>query len=116
MSDSPAKFPLGAIVVTDSVRRLMNSDDFDTVCHDVLDGILFQVLPPDRTPKPITRILARHAAGDWGTMSPEDKKANDAALRFGDRLMSSYTLKGEKVWVITEWDRSKTTILLPEDY
>lgn len=63
------------------------------------------------------RLLARHRAGDWGTVPPEDWRANDWALIHGERILSAYTLaSGEKVWVITEWDRSATTILLPEEY
>jgi hypothetical protein len=62
-------------------------------------------------------FLARHARGDWGDVDVEDWKANDAAVRDGDRILSAYkTLKGETLWVITEADRSVTTILLPEEY
>jgi hypothetical protein len=62
-------------------------------------------------------LLSRHDAGDWGDLSDEDRKANEVALTMGERLLSSYKLEnGEKVWIITEWDRSYTTILLPEDY
>jgi len=61
--------------------------------------------------------LERHAAGDWGELPPEDRAANDDALKHGDRLFSSYKhrSKGE-LWIITEADRSVTTALLPEDY
>ncbi len=62
-------------------------------------------------------LLSRHASGDWGEVSAEDKAVNDAALGNRERVLSAYTLRsGVKVWVITEWDRSCTTILLPEDY
>ena len=62
-------------------------------------------------------FLRRHAGGDWGTVGPEDWKANDDSLRDGLRLLSAYRLKdGTALWVITESDRSATTILLPEDY
>ena len=62
-------------------------------------------------------FLARHARGDWGELCPADKRANDRALREGDRLLSAYkTLTGERLWVITEADRSATTILLPSEY
>lgn len=65
---------------------------------------------------PLT-FLQRHARGDWGEMPPEDVKENELSLREGFRLMSAYTLKsGVKIWVITEWDRSVTTILLPSEY
>ena len=63
-------------------------------------------------------FLRRHAGGDWGIVCPEDKAANDAALKDGSRVVSSYVLKDgdTKVWVITEADRSSTCILLPEEY
>jgi hypothetical protein len=61
-------------------------------------------------------FLARHVRGDWGGVSAEDKCANDEALVSGERILSAYrTLKGEKLWIITEADRSATTILLPEE-
>lgn len=68
-------------------------------------------------PLEVAAALARHARGDWGTLSAEDHAANERALVNGDRLLSVYqTSGGEKFYVITERDRSVTTILLPEDY
>lgn len=62
-------------------------------------------------------LLARHVHGDWGEVSIEDFVANDLALLAGRRVLSIYALpNGETVWVITEADRSVTTILLPDDY
>lgn len=62
-------------------------------------------------------FLARHAAGDWGEVSPGDAKLNDQAVRDGERILSAYqTRNGERIWVITEADRSSTCILLPEEY
>jgi hypothetical protein len=61
--------------------------------------------------------LARHASGDWGYVDEEDRKANDAALRDGARILSAYrTERGTKFWIITEADRSATTVLLPGEY
>ena len=61
--------------------------------------------------------IARHAKGDWGTLCEEDKVANAEALKNGSRLLSSYTLPDQtKLWIITEGDRSVTTLLLPEEY
>jgi hypothetical protein len=61
--------------------------------------------------------LARHVQGDWGDVCDEDKASNDAALEAGERLLSAYTTKGGvKLWIITEWDRSVTTCLLPSEY
>ena len=62
-------------------------------------------------------FLARHANGDWGDLCPEDARANERALRTGERLLSAYGLRdGTKIWIITEADRSSTCILLPEEY
>jgi hypothetical protein len=60
--------------------------------------------------------LSRHASGDWGDMCPEDTLANDTALDHGGRLFSAYGQGADRFWVITEADRSVTTVLLPEDY
>lgn len=64
------------------------------------------------------RYLTRHAMGDWGDVSDDDKRANDRALVDGSRIFSAYILPvtGEKIWIITEADRSKTTFLLPDEY
>lgn len=62
-------------------------------------------------------FVKRHASGDWGEIDEEDREANEQALMHGARLLSSYlTARKEKVWVITEADRSSTCILLPEEY
>lgn len=62
-------------------------------------------------------FIARHLHGDWGNLTAEDHRANDRALVVGARLLSAYTTRlGVKLWIITEADRSATTILLPEDY
>ncbi|KIX33659.1 hypothetical protein SY87_33235 [Burkholderia pseudomallei] len=63
-------------------------------------------------------LLARHIHGDWGDLSTEDLASNELALLTGKRLLSSYSLADgrSKVWIITEADRSVTTILLPEEY
>lgn len=62
-------------------------------------------------------FLRRHQAGDWGELCEEDKEENELSLREGFRLLSAYTTrKGVKLWVITEADRSATTLLLPEEY
>jgi hypothetical protein len=61
--------------------------------------------------------IARHANGDWGDVDEDDRNSNDAALRDGARLLSAYrTQAGVKFWIITEADRSTTTVLLPEEY
>ena len=66
---------------------------------------------------PATHFLVRHVSGDWGDLDDDDKRANDLALVEGTRLLSAYKTKaGDKLWIITEHDRSVTTILLPSDY
>ena len=85
------KFPLGRIVMTANA-----ADRLDAVA--VHEG------------------LRRHASGDWGDIPPEDAEQNEFGLKHGERLFSAYG-KGEKrFWIITECDRSVTTVLLPEDY
>ena len=62
-------------------------------------------------------FLSRHVRGDWGELPKEDKEENQLSLDKGFRLLSSYrTTAGDKLWVITEADRSHTTLLLPEEY
>ena len=66
-------------------------------------------------------FFCRHAAGDWGNMDPDDGQANDAAVRDGERILSAYPLdpaapRNGTVWVITEADRSMTTLLCPDEY
>ena len=88
------RFPLGLLVMTPGAR--------DAIAE------------ADQAPY---EFLARHAAGDWGELSDDDKRENELSLMEGFRILSAYrTAKGEKLWVITEADRSATTILLPEEY
>lgn len=65
----------------------------------------------------IFAALQRHQSCDWGDVCPQDKWSNDRAVKGRERLFSVYHSKdGIKFWIITEWDRSATTVLLPEDY
>ena len=69
------------------------------------------------TPDDTRNALNRHRSGDWGDVCVEDRQANDRALFEGTRLLSVYHgVAGVKFWIITEADRSATTVLLPEDY
>lgn len=90
------KFQLGMTVVTPGVLALLK----------------FPMMPAVE----LAPYITRHAAGDWGDMPPEDCASNDAALELGNRVMSSYVVNGEKIWIITESDRSVTTALLPDEY
>ena len=78
-----------------------------------------------RSPWQFVELLARHVCGDWGFIDPEDAETNRLAVIEGDRILSAYPIDPDKpcagfgencLWVITEADRSVTTILLPEDY
>jgi hypothetical protein len=70
-----------------------------------------------RTGENPLRYLARHATGDWGDVGADDHAANDRALVDGERLLSAYRLAdGTRIWIITEADRSVSTLLLPEEY
>lgn len=89
-----AKFILGRIVATPGALA-----EFERAC----------MVPAD--------LLARHQRGDWGEVCEEDRLANESALREGERLFSVYRLSsGTKIWIITERDRSSTTLLLPSEY
>ncbi len=87
-----SKFPLGQVVITTNAMSVLK-------------------------PEEINEGLRRHASGDWGNICPDDAAMNNEALESGDRLLSSYSsLDGRTFWIITESDRSVTTILLPTDY
>lgn len=74
-------------------------------------GALSALLEANQTP---FEFLARHITGDWGELDPHDLQENEFALERGGRLLSRYqTAQGVVIWIITEWDRSATTLLLP---
>jgi len=91
------KFNPGRLVMTRGVNDLIaNNEDFS---------------------KHVLLSLKRHLAGDWGDLCDEDRVANEMALKEGQRLFSVYEREGlPKIWIITEWDRSCTTTLFPEEY
>lgn len=65
----------------------------------------------------LARYLRRHHCGDWGDeLCDEDKEANEHSLKDGTRLLSRFSTPGGSIYIITEWDRSMTTILLPSEY
>ncbi len=67
--------------------------------------------------KHVYQSLQRHAVGDWGDVCEEDRTANELALQNGERLFSVYKMEElATIWIITEWDRSVTTVLFPEEY
>ena len=80
-------------------------------------GVNDQVADNEAFAKFVTESLARHAKGDWGDLCDEDRKENELSLKAGYRLLSAYE-SGDlpKIWIITEADRSATTILFPDEY
>lgn len=91
-ADDAPRFPLGQVVATRGAIASLTRDE-------------------------IGFALAMHRTGNWGDLCAEDRKANDRALGEEGRLLSAYTLgSGVRFYVITEWDRSVTTVLLPSEY
>ena len=92
-----SKFPMGKIVMTRGIN------------NEIADHAYFS--------KFVLNSLKRHAQCDWGDLGKEDTASNDGAVENGGRLFSSYIEEGlKKIWIITEWDRSVTTILFPDEY
>ena len=92
MNDADTKFSLGRIIATRNAVSSLSQEE-------------------------IAAALSRHSRGDWGDVCKEDHEENELSLREGFRLFSVYhASSGEKFWIITEADRSATTVLMPEDY
>lgn len=70
----------------------------------------------DRGAVNAAELLRRHQNGDWGIVPPEDAEENDRSVVNGSRILSSYPVGEERIWIITEADRSSTTLLLPHEY
>jgi len=79
-------------------------------------GINDRVADDGEFAKFVWESLKRHAKGDWGDLCQEDKQENELSVKEGFRILSAYENKGRKVWIITEADRSATTVLFPEEY
>ena len=92
-----SEFPMGQIVMTRGVN------------DEIAENTPFSKFVPNS--------LKRHARCDWGDLGKEDTASNNSALKTGGRLFSAYIEEGlQKIWIITEWDRSVTTILFPDEY
>ena len=80
-------------------------------------GVNDRISQSERFEMFVIRSFKRHVEGDWGALGQEDKKENELSLEKGFRLLSSYKYRdGTRIWIITEADRSATTILFPEEY
>ena len=89
-------FELGKLVVTPAAKEAIGADSVNEI---------------------LVALFERHAVGDWGEISDDSKEANDESVKNGgSMILSAYEIKGTLFWIITEHDRSATTILLPEDY
>ena len=93
-------FQLGQIVTTRGVDTFVNKDP-DTAIS--------------RTGQ-LMSIISRYMQGDWGDCHPEDAESNNVAVAEGHRIMGAYKIDEKVVWVITEWDRSVTAFLFPDEY
>lgn len=90
--NAPSHVPLGRVTITTNAQGILTDAD-------------------------INSALLRHQSGDWGDISQSDWQANDLALKTGERILSVYTgVSGKPFWIITEADRSYTTVLMPDDY
>ena len=90
--ETAERFPLGQTVITPNARDTLDAED-------------------------VWLCMGRHQRGDWGDLCSEDQQSNEDALGRGGRLFSAYhDREGVKFYIITEADRSVTTVLLPEDY
>jgi hypothetical protein len=88
------RFPLGRVVATPGALRALEKAE---------------LLPAE--------FLDRHVNGDWGDVPEDDKQENEFSVEHGFRILSAYTTSaGDRIWIITEADRSATTILLPSEY
>ena len=88
------RFPLGRVVATPGALRAL-----------------------EKAEQHPAEFLDRHVNGDWGEVPDADKQENERSVEQGFRILSAYTTSaGDKLWILTEADRSATTILLPEDY
>lgn len=97
------KFKTGVIMVTNTIKNTMIENPiFSLFCQECLE---------------------KHSSGDWGDLEEDDKESNDYSLENGGRIFSSYKFPDglkiqneEKIWIITEWNRSATTLLFPSEY
>jgi hypothetical protein len=106
------RFPLGRLFVTPGALELLRAR--------MNRGRPYSVQQAAATADPLALVVpyvGRHSACDWGDLGDNDRAANEAALMNGERLLSAYDVgDGDRLWIITEADRSSTTVLLPSEY
>lgn len=91
------KFELGQVVCTTGIEDAIKRN-----------GDLYEFI--------LTTLYGRYCKGDWGDTCEEDAKSNDEAVENGERILAVYKFGETKIWIITEWDRSTTTVLFPNEY
>lgn len=89
------KFELGQLVITPGAKEAIGTEHLAEL---------------------LAAIFEKHRNGDWGDLGEEDKRNNDEALETGDRILSAYNIGDTRIWIITEYDRSATTVLLTDEY
>jgi hypothetical protein len=105
-------FPLGRLFATPAALELLAEIRDVGKPHSVQLAV-----QSDEPMSLVMPLVLRHSEGDWGDVSADDWKANDDALTSGERLFSAYDIgAGKRIWIITEADRSSTTVLLPDEY
>ena len=87
------RFKLGALVATPGALKIL-----------------------EKAGVPVWSLVSRHVSGDFGEVDEHDRQANEDAIASGERILSAYTVAGERVWIITEADRSSTCTLLASEY
>lgn len=97
-------FPLGIVSMTAGVVAALGGKEEDETKRQAIASMKLE------------SYLRRHREGDFGDIDPQDRVTNKRAANTGQRVLSSYEIDTAKVWVITEWDRSITTVLLPSEY
>ena len=90
------KFDLGMVVMSEGVEDLVNKDSMYKL--------------------EVGKCLNRHHNGDWGCVSKEDALMNNTAVEIAEQIMSMYSTSEGRIWIITEHDRSVTSILFPSEY
>jgi len=96
------------------------TNTFETGIPVMTRGIADRIKEDTKFTAFVNKCLSRYLSCDWGDLDEDDARANDAALKNGDdRILAAYKREGfpeDKIWIITEWDHSATTILFPSEY